>query len=210
MNQLNLFSTAKNSNGAIAENYLHFVNNGEYLYLPHFFSKIESDAFLSALCNGIEWKQEGMKMYGKDLKFPRLTAWYGDNNKPYSFSGITLNPNKWTKEILDVKERIEPISNVIFNSVLLNLYRNGMDSISWHQDNEKELGTNPVIASVSFGVARVFQLRHKNTNEKIDITLQHGSLLIMKGEMQHFWQHQLPKTKMEIGTRVNLTFRVIK
>jgi len=208
MGQLTMFGY--NNTALIPGNKLRMVNNGEYMYLPNFFPKGESDSFFKTLQTNIEWKQEGMKMYGKDLKFPRLTAWYGDNDKPYSFSGITLNPKKWTKEILDIKDKIEPMCEVIFNSVLLNLYRNGMDSISWHQDNEKELGINPVIASVSFGADRIFQLRHKETNEKLEINLQHGSLLIMKGAMQHFWQHQIPKTKDNKGVRINLTFRVIK
>ena len=165
---------------------------------------------LQKLLSEIEWKQESMNMYGKQVLFPRLTAWYGDNDKPYSFSGITLAPKTWTKELLDIKEKIEPISKVNFNSVLLNRYRSGNDSISWHTDAEKELGQNPIIASISFGAKRKFQLKHKETKEKLDIDLTHGSLLIMQGELQHFWQHQIPKTKKDISERINLTFRVIK
>jgi alkylated DNA repair dioxygenase AlkB len=149
-------------------------------------------------------------MYGKRINFPRLTAWYGDNDKPYSFSGITLNPLVWTKTLLEIKNRIEPKAGVCFNSVLLNLYRDGNDSISWHTDAEPELGKNPVIASVNFGETRNFQLRHIETKEKIEIELVHGSLLIMQGELQHFWQHQVPKTSKKIKDRINLTFRVIK
>jgi alkylated DNA repair dioxygenase AlkB len=149
-------------------------------------------------------------MYGKKIPFPRLTAWYGDNEKPYSFSGITLQPHSWSPGLLKVKNDIEPKANVVFNSVLLNRYRDGSDSISWHTDAEKELGQNPVIASVNFGAERKFQLKHKDTNERIDIILQHGSLLIMLGELQHYWKHQIPKTKKPLGERVNLTFRVIK
>ncbi len=139
-----------------------------------------------------------------------MTAWYGDNDKPYSFSGITLNPNNWTSELTEIKKKIETMCNVNFNSVLLNLYRNGQDSISWHTDAEKELGINPVIASVNFGATRKFQLRHIKTKEKIEIELTHGSLLIMQSELQHYWQHQVPKTNKAIGERINLTFRVIK
>lgn len=105
---------------------------------------------------------------------------------------------------------MESIVDVIFNSVLLNRYRHGNDSISWHADNEKELGNNPVIASVNFGASRVFQLKHIETKEKITIELSHGSLLVMQGELQHFWQHQIPKTKKVVGERINLTFRVIQ
>lgn len=189
---------------------LNKIKNGEYLFYPNFFSKSESDLFLQKLKDDIEWKQESMNMYGKQVDFPRLTAWYGDNDKPYSFSGITLQPKVWSKELVGIKEKIEPISNVQFNSVLLNRYRSGNDSISWHTDAEKELGQNPVIASVNFGATRKFQLRHIETKEKIEIELTHGSLLIMQGELQHFWQHQVPKTSKFVNERINLTFRVIK
>ena len=186
------------------------IENGEYLFYPGFFTKSDSDLYLQKLKSNIDWKQESMNMYGKQVNFPRLTAWYGDNDKPYSFSGITLEPKTWTKELIEIKDKIEPLSKIVFNSVLLNLYRNGDDSISWHTDAEKELGTNPVIASVNFGATRKFQLRHINTKEKLVIELTHGSLLIMQGELQHFWQHQVPKTSKVVNERINLTFRVIK
>jgi alkylated DNA repair dioxygenase AlkB len=204
MEQLNLFTSNNIDFEPIK------VQNGEYIYAPSFFNVSKEDYYFEKLKNEIDWKQEEMIMYGKRLKFPRLTAWYGDNDKPYSFSGITLNPKPWTNDLIDIKRKIETKCNVIFNSVLLNLYRNGKDSISWHTDAEKELGTNPVIASVNFGEARTFQLRHQTTKQKIEIELSHGSLLIMQGELQHYWQHQVPKTSNEIGQRINLTFRVIK
>jgi len=185
------------------------IENGEYLFYPAFFSKDESDLYLKTIKENIDWKQESMNMYGKQVNFPRLTAWYGDNDKPYSFSGITLEPKSWSKELIAIKEKIEPISKVVFNSVLLNLYRSGNDSISWHTDAEKELGINPVIASVNFGATRKFQLRHIHTKEKLEMELTHGSLLIMQGELQHYWQHQVPKTSKVIDERINLTFRVI-
>lgn len=149
-------------------------------------------------------------MYGKKVDFPRLTAWYGDSDRAYSFSGITLNPNPWTDDLLLIKNKIESLAGTTFNSVLLNLYRNGQDSISWHTDAEEELGRNPIIGSVSLGTPRIFQLRHIVSKEKIEIELTHGSLLIMRGEMQHFWQHQIPKTAHKIKERINLTFRTIK
>jgi alkylated DNA repair dioxygenase AlkB len=189
---------------------LTIIENGEFLFFPNFFSKAESDLLLQGLRNNIVWKQESMNMYGKKIDFPRLTAWYGNNDKQYSFSGITLQPLTWTSEILNIKNKIEPVSKTIFNSVLLNRYRDGNDSISWHTDAEKELGLNPVIASVNFGAARKFQLRHIKTKEKLEIELTHGSLLIMQGELQHFWQHQVPKTSKHVSERINLTFRVIK
>lgn len=204
MEQLDLFSDLSPS----VEKFE--ITNGEYIYIPNFYDKGTADKFLDYLIRDIKWKQESMNMYGKEIPFPRLTAWYGDSDRPYSFSGITLNPNPWSKGLLKIKEDIEEKADVNFNSVLLNRYRDGNDSISWHTDAEKELGQNPVIASVNFGAERKFQLKHKDTNEKIEILLKHGSLLIMQGELQHFWKHQVPKTKKVTTERVNLTFRVIK
>lgn len=186
------------------------IENGEYIYIPGFYNQERADQYLNRLEKNIQWKQESMNMYGRQVMFPRLTSWYGDNDKPYSFSGITLNPHPWTKELKEIKQDIEPVCEVSFNSVLLNLYRDGNDSISWHTDAEKELGKNPLIASVNFGAERVFQLRHIHTKERLDILLEHGSLLVMKGELQHFWQHQIAKTKKVNTKRINLTFRVIK
>lgn len=211
MEQIDLFGNTipSNSNNKIKSG-LTQIENGEYLFYPDFFTKSDSDLFLQKMKENIAWKLESMSMYGKQVNFPRLMAWYGDNDKSYSFSGKTFEPQTWTKELIEVKEKIEPISKVVFNSVLLNLYRNGNDSMSWHTDAEKELGRNPVIASVNFGATRKFQLRHIHTKEKLEIELTHGSLLIMQGELQHYWQHQVPKTSKVVGERINLTFRVIK
>ncbi len=211
MNQIDIFGNPSPlKSGNSPKEGLTVIENGEYIFYPHFFSKSESDLLLKGLRNSIVWKQESMNMYGKKIDFPRLTAWYGNNDKQYSFSGITLQPLPWTSEILTIKNQIEPVAKTVFNSVLLNLYRDGNDSISWHTDAEKELGLNPVIASVNFGATRKFQLRHIKTKEKLEIELTHGSLLIMQGELQHFWQHQVPKTSKLVGERINLTFRVIK
>lgn len=204
MEQLDLFNSSKTNTERKQ------IQNGEYLHIINFFDKSTSNNYLQTLLNTIDWKQEKMNMYGKELLFPRLTAWYGDNDKPYSFSGITLKPKQWTKELLEIKSKVETKTDVSFNSVLLNRYRNGNDSISWHTDAEKELGKNPIIASVNFGATREFQLRHIHTKEKLSIELSHGSLIIMLGELQHFWQHQIPKTKKPVSERINLTFRVIK
>ena len=209
MSQLDIFSVEVSNRNDVTKG-ICVVENGIYHYLPKFFSKAESDSYLLALRECIKWKQESMNMYGRKVDFPRLTSWYGDNDKPYKFSGITLQPHAWNSEILSIKKRIETIAKVSFNSVLLNLYRNGNDSISWHTDAEPELGINPVIVSVNFGATRKFQLRHIKTGEKIEIELAHGSVLVMEGELQHFWQHQVPKTSKPVGERINLTFRVIK
>ena len=204
MKQLNLFENINNNSEPVK------IQNGEYIYIPSFFGITKSNHYFQKLAKQIDWKQEEINMYGRVVKLPRLTAWYGDNDKPYSFSGITLSPNPWTPELIDIKQAIESKCAVVFNSVLLNLYRNGNDSISWHTDAEKELGNNPVIASVNFGATRTFQLRHQTTKQKIELKLKHGSLLIMQGELQHYWQHQVPKTRKDVGERINLTFRVIK
>ena len=203
MSQFDLFGTSED------EKELFQVENGQYLFIPNFFSIEEGNYLFSRLDSTISWKQEKMNMYGKEVLFPRLTAWYGDSDRAYSFSGITLNPLPWTEELLKIKKKIETKTSAIFNSVLLNKYRDGSDSISWHTDDEKELGKNPIIASVTFGGTRNFQLRHRDTGEKINLELSHGSLLIMQGELQHFWQHQIPKTKKQVDPRINLTFRVI-
>ena len=140
-----------------------------------------------------------------------LTALYGNQGKPYSYSNIKMLPKQWTFLLQKIKFHIEGVSNVNFTSVLLNYYRNGSDSNGWHADDEKELGENPIIASVSFGADRTFQLRHNSEkNLRKNIVLEHGSLLIMKGATQHFWKHQIPKTAKLIGPRINLTFRVIE
>lgn len=204
MDQLDLFSASRKKDEPIE------IRNGSYLYIENFFTRSEADYFLNDFINNIVWEQQSMNMYGKLIPFPRLTTWYGDNDKPYSFSGITLKPHPWNESLLKIKQKIEPLSGVVFNSVLLNRYRNGNDSISWHTDAEKELGINPVIASVNFGEERVFQLKHIETGERIDILLKHGSLLIMMGELQHYWKHQVPKSKKLMKERINLTFRVIK
>ncbi len=204
MEQLDLFNSTK------IKTERRQIQNGEYLHINNFFDKSSSDNYLKVLLNSINWKQEIMNMYGKEMLFPRLTAWYGDNDKPYTFSGITLQPQLWTQELLEIKRKVETKADALFNSVLLNRYRNGNDSISWHTDAEKELGKNPIIASVNFGATREFQMRHIQTKEKISIELSHGSLLIMLGELQHFWQHQIPKTKKPVNERINLTFRIIK
>jgi alkylated DNA repair dioxygenase AlkB len=151
-----------------------------------------------------------MKMYGKEILLPRLTAWYGDENARYKYSGIVNIPLPWTEELLLIKHKVEEISQTKFNSVLLNYYRNGNDSMGWHSDDEKELSTNPTISSVSFGATRNFQFKHKSVKKSNqNFLLNNGSLLIMKGETQHNWLHQVPKTKTIIGERINLTFRAV-
>jgi len=179
-------------------------------FYRNFFASRKSDEIFQILLNEIHWRQDRMKLYGKEIDLPRKTAWYGDHDKSYTFSGIHLDPEPWTPTLLYVKERIEEVAEVQFNSVLLNLYRHGNDGISWHTDAEPELGENPVIGSVSFGGARRFMFRHRQDQDlKSEVELTHGSFLLMAGETQHFWQHQIPKTSKKVEPRINLTFRVI-
>ncbi|UUO17351.1 MULTISPECIES: alpha-ketoglutarate-dependent dioxygenase AlkB family protein [Aphanizomenonaceae] len=184
--------------------------DGEVILYLNFFSTKESNQLFSDLYSSVNWKQEIIQFFGKQMPIPRLTAWHGDEGKSYTYSGIEQHPEPWNPTLKLIKSEIEKIAQVSFNSVLINLYRDGKDSVSWHSDDEPELGKNPIIASVSFGANRRFSLRHKHfKTHKIDIDLTSGSLLLMQGETQHFWQHQIAKTVKEIQPRINLTFRII-
>jgi alkylated DNA repair dioxygenase AlkB len=186
--------------------------DGEVVIYQNFFEEVESNQLFNELLNSLNWRQDKIKIFGKEVDLPRLTAWYGDEEKSYKYSGINMNPAPWTSTLLLIKERIEKVVELNFNSVLVNLYRNGKDYVSWHSDDESELGKNPTIASVSFGATRRFQLRHKSNKnlDKVEISLTHGSLLIMRGSIQHFWKHQVPKTSKVLTERINLTFRAIE
>lgn len=185
--------------------------NSDITFFENFFTKNESNNLFERLKTQIKWQQDKIQFYGKSYDLPRLTAWYGDPGLNYTYSGIPMNPHPWNDDLKLIKSRLEKEAQVEFTSCLLNLYRSGKDKVSWHQDNEKELGVNPVIGSVSFGETRPFQLKHLDLVDlpKTDIYLTHGSFLLMKGETQHYWKHQIPPTKKEIQPRINLTFRVI-
>jgi alkylated DNA repair dioxygenase AlkB len=186
--------------------------DGEVLYFPNLYTEKQSKLFMDILTEKVRWQQDKIKMFGKEHNLPRLTSWYGDGGLPYYYSGIKMLPNKVDFDELSlVKMAVELQTDNRFNSVLLNLYRDGKDSVSWHSDDEKELGTNPIIASLTFGSTRVFKFRHKEDNKlQREIELTPGSLVIMKGETQHMWEHSVPKTSKEIGPRINLTFRNMK
>ncbi|MFE3868915.1 alpha-ketoglutarate-dependent dioxygenase AlkB family protein [Flavobacterium sp. LS2P90] len=185
--------------------------DAEVIYYPHFFNKEEADSIYAELINEIPWQQDEIRIFGKTHPQPRLTALFGNEGKPYSYSNIKMQPHPWNLLLQKIKEKVERFSNTNFTTVLLNQYRDGKDSNGWHADNEKELGTNPIIASLSFGAERTFQLKHNSDkDQKKSILLEHGSLLLMKGTTQHFWKHQIPKTAKPIAPRINLTFRIIK
>jgi len=187
------------------------VPDAEIIYYPHFFESGKADELFRILSDEIPWQQDNITVFGKTHPQPRLTSLFGNEGKPYSYSNIIMQPNLWNPVLTFIKEEIENVVNENFTTVLLNQYRSGKDSNGWHSDNEKELGRNPVIASVSFGAERYFHLQHNlMEDQKLKILLEHGSLLLMKGSTQHFWKHQIPKTTKQIGTRINLTFRIIK
>lgn len=180
-------------------------------YFPGFLSPEEATKYFQQLKEETDWQQDDIKIFGKTFPQPRLTALYGNNQKPYRYSNIIMHPLKFTPLLEDLKAEIDKISGISFSTCLLNLYRDGQDSNGWHADDEKELGTNPVIASLSLGEERVFHLKHRRNKEfKHRILLEHGSLLLMKGSTQHNWLHQIPKTRRQIGERINLTFRLIQ
>lgn len=187
------------------------LKDGEVWYMENFMPLDKANTYFKNFVEQINWKQEEIKMYGKTYPVPRKTAWYGYEGFNYKYSGIFCNPEPWTKDLLGIKRVIESfLPETDFNSVLLNLYRNGSDKVSWHADDEKGLGTNPLIASVSLGATRRFDLKHKtDSDEKLQLELAPGSLVIMKGAIQHNWLHQIPVQKKILDPRINLTFRTI-
>jgi alkylated DNA repair dioxygenase AlkB len=201
MDQLNMFGESGASTG-LPENLL--------AYTPGLFSESESAHYLEKFMATIPWEQRTVMMYGKPIITPRLTAWFGDTGKNYAYTGARFQPHPWTPELLDIKARIEPLAHIHFNSVLLNYYRDGNDSVAWHSDNETELGKQPLIASVSFGQVRRFDVRHKKDHDrKYAIRLENGSMLLMKGDLQQHWEHRIAKSTTPLKPRINLTFRII-
>lgn len=181
---------------------------GEVTFHPNFFSMKEADEFFLVLQDRLAWQQEPIWMFGKQVLQPRLTALYGDPKVPYGYSGIAMEASPFTEELELIKNRLQAFTQQEFTHVLCNYYRDGQDSMGWHRDNEPVLGKNPTIASLTFGATRSFQLRPYGKKEpKLSLELSHGSLLLMGGESQHFWEHQLPKTKKVLAPRINLTFR---
>jgi alkylated DNA repair dioxygenase AlkB len=190
----------------------HVLQDGQVWVMRNFMTPQDANMFFNVLNETINWKQEEITFYGKTYPVPRKTAWYGYEGFNYTYSGISCNPDPWTKELLEIKKDIESfMPEEDFNSVLLNLYRDGNDKVSWHADDEKGLGNNPTIASLSLGATRHFDLKHKyNPELKMRIDLTPGTLVIMTGELQHHWLHQIPVQKTIKEPRINLTFRTIK
>lgn len=178
-------------------------------FLPEFFSPDESSKLFAALQAQLAWSEENIKMFGKSIKVPRLVCWYGDDNVTYRYSGVDHYSLPWTPELIEIKERIEKYTQKRFNSVLGNYYRNEKDSMGWHSDNEKTLGSNPCIASISLGENRLFKIRHRKSRSVHEGLLTNGSLLVMSGNFQNEWQHSIPKAKTGKKPRINLTYRFV-
>jgi alkylated DNA repair dioxygenase AlkB len=183
--------------------------DGELYLLSAFYSAKQADQYYGQLHGTLAWQTERLRIYGQCLNVPRLMAWYGDADAYYRYSGIEHIPQPWTADLLELKAHVEAICRQPFNSVLANLYRDGRDSMGCHADDEKELGQNPLIASLSFGESRLLRFRHPHSGGKLDIELAHGDLLVMAGALQHHWRHELPKTRKVKQPRINLTFRRI-
>ncbi|HKJ89998.1 MAG TPA: alpha-ketoglutarate-dependent dioxygenase AlkB [Oceanipulchritudo sp.] len=188
------------------------VPDAELRYAEQFYNPDEADRLFRALQKELPWEQHRVKLFGKEHPAPRLSAWHGDPGVSYAYSGQRYQPHDWTPALREIRADLESCLQQRFNSLLANRYRNGEDSMGWHSDNEADLGENPLIASLSFGVPRRFVLRHRRHpgQEDVDFMLGHGSLLIMAGECQKAWKHQLPKSKKVSGERINLTFRQIR
>jgi len=178
-------------------------------YYGHLFKQEDANNYFEKLLNSIEWRNDELVIFGKKIITKRKVAWYGEKPFEYSYSNTTKYALPWTKELLELKTAIEKETGETFNSCLLNLYHNGDEGMAWHSDGETELKKDGAIASLSFGAERKFAFKHKQTNQKVELTLEHGSLLIMKDTTQTHWLHKLPPTKKIKTPRINLTFRTI-
>ncbi|WP_158965878.1 alpha-ketoglutarate-dependent dioxygenase AlkB [Paraglaciecola sp. L3A3] len=184
--------------------------DADVVYYPNFVDGQRATELMCILQQSLAWRKEQITVYGKTFDVPRLQAWYGDTEAAYQYSGMTMQPQSWTKQLLSLKESCEQVTQTYFNSVLANLYRDGQDGVGRHADDEEELGRDPVIASLSFGETRNLDFYHNCLPNKLRLPLLSGSLLVMSGETQAHWQHCVAKTKKQLAPRINLTFRYIK
>lgn len=201
---MDLFSNQTDSNTNL------LPKDGAVHYYGTLFSLMEANHYFESLLNHITWKNDEAVIFGKRIFTKRKVAWYGDRPFEYTYSNITKKALPWTQELLDLKAITEATTGETYNSCLLNLYHSGDEGMAWHSDGEKDLKKNGAIASLSFGAARKFAFKHKETKETISLVLAHGSLLVMKGSTQSHWLHRLPPTKKITTPRVNLTFRTIE
>ena len=186
------------------------LQDADIEYHPEFIADECAWDLFEHLHKEIDWRQETIRVYDKSYLVPRLSCWMGDDGLDYAYSNMTMHPVAWNSLVYELLQKVQTVTEHKFNSVLLNYYRDGQDSVAWHSDDEPELGPNPVIASLSLGASRDFHLKHKSKPlQRRCITLEHGSLLLMQGATQHNWQHQLAK-RVEAQGRINLTFRAIQ
>jgi len=182
------------------------LDGGEMHLHSDVLSAPDSQALYETLQASAPWQQARIKLFGRDVASPRLSAWFGTS--PYTYSNLTWPARPWPADLARIRTIAEALAETRFNGVLVNLYRDGRDGMGWHSDDERELGPEPVIASYTLGASRRFIMRHKgNKSEKIELALPHGSLLVMRGATQRYWQHAVPKTKKPVAPRINLTFR---
>jgi alkylated DNA repair dioxygenase AlkB len=185
------------------------IRDGEMYYIDHFLTKEECTFYYQLLSKNTSWKSDHIQLFGKEYVTKRKTAFYGDSSLTYTYSRKKKVALPWSNTLQSLKNQLEKVSGFQFNSCLLNLYHNGDEGMSWHSDNEKELGNAPVIASISLGETRKFSWKHKTIKDRYDLYLEEGSLLIMQGAMQEHWLHCIPKTSKVQGSRINLSFRQI-
>ena len=182
---------------------------GEVIYKGSVFNRKQTTSYYQNLLHHIPWQNDEAIIFGKHHITKRKVAWYGDKAYSYTYSGVTKQAHLWTPELLQLKQKVEEISSTTYNSCLLNLYHDGAEGMGWHSDAEKTLLENGTIASITFGAERKFSFKHKVTKQRVDILLENGSLLLMKGTTQKNWLHRLPPTKKVFSPRINLTFRTV-
>jgi alkylated DNA repair dioxygenase AlkB len=178
-------------------------------YFPDFLPRSEAEALLAGLVAQLTWSRPTISFYGRTSLIPREVSWIAEDGLTYGYSGISTNPQRWPTILSPIRKQVEERSRTVFNSVLVNRYRDGNDTVGWHSDNERELGSCPVIASLSLGATRRFCFRNRVTKKTVDVNLESGSLVIMSGRCQLDWEHRIPRDKSVLGERLNLTFRTV-
>lgn len=185
--------------------------DGDFCVAQNFWSGDEPDSLFARLRDEVAWSQHEITLFGRRIKSPRLSAWYGDADARYGYSGMVYDPIPWIPLLSGIRQTIQTaIGGLPLNGMLANFYRDGGDGMGWHSDNERELGVKPLIVSASFGAVRRFSLKHRHTRRREDLLLNHGSLFVMAGASQQHWLHALPKTTKPCGPRINLTFRSVR
>jgi len=206
---LNVIAETNNEKQAEASCITLPMENAKVEYYPNWLTHKHAKHLMDYFIKQLQWQQPSIMLYGKERKIPRLQAWYGDPNSQYEYSKLMMQPLPWDTRLANLKLACEQKCNAVFNSVLANLYRNGSDSMGMHSDNEPELGKQAVIASVSLGQTRRLTFKNINTKETHRVGLEHGSLLVMKGDTQQYWQHGINKSRTQLGARLNFTFRQV-